>query len=199
MSKILKVPNEKFRDKIASSLKERLGTINGFLDNPPDRQEIKKMLIEDFEKVLGVKFKIEKKFTDKEQKINNELLVQYKSDEWLNIADHRRSELMEKRKVKISASTQIYESVYKAPGGLIRLFFEVEDEFFKDVMISGDFSANPMNAPELIENSLIGKLVHPKHIYSNIAQVYQSEKIDIPGVTPDDFLKAFELSIKDLF
>ncbi|MGC9780726.1 MAG: hypothetical protein HZR80_15905 [Candidatus Heimdallarchaeota archaeon] len=199
MSKILKVPNEKFRDKIASSLKERLGTIKGFLENPPVRQDVKKMLIEDFEKVLDVKFKIDSKFSTKEQEINDELLEQYRSDEWLNIADHRRSELMEKRKVKISASTQIYESVYKAQGGLIRVFFEIENEFFKDVMISGDFSANPMNAPELIENTLIGKLVNPKHIYSNVAQVYQSENIDIPGITPDDFVKAIELSVKDLF
>ena len=106
---------------------------------------------------------------------------------------------MEKRKIKISTTTQIYESVYKAPGGLIRIFFEIEKDFIKDIIISGDFSAQPMNAPELIENALIGTLVNPKHIYSKVAQVFDSEKIDIPGVTPDDFVKAFELSVKDLF
>ncbi len=199
MVKILKVPNEKFRDKIASSLRERLGTIKGFLENPPDKQAVKKILIENFEKMLDVNFRIDNKFLPKEQEINDELLKQYRSDEWLNIPIQRRTELMEKRKVKISTTTQIYESVYKAPGGLIRLFFEVENDFIKDIIISGDFSAHPMNTPELIENALIGKLLNPKHIYANVSQVFDSEKIDIPGVTPDDFVKAIELSVKDLF
>jgi len=199
MVKILKVPNEKFRDKIASSLRERLGTIKGFLDNPPDKQSVKKILIENFEKVFGVKFRITNKFLPKEQEIVDELLKQHESEEWLNIPLQRKTELMEKRKVKISTTTQIYESVYKAPGGLIRIFFEIENDFIKDIIISGDFSAQPMNTPELIENALIGTLVNPKHIYSKVAQVFDSEKIDIPGVTPDDFVKAFELSVKDLF
>ncbi len=199
MVKILKVPNEKFRDKIATSLRERLGTIKGFLKNPPDRQAVKKILIEKFEEALDIKLRREIEFLPKEREINNELLKQYKSDEWLNIPIHRKTDLMEKRKVKISTTTQIYESVYKAPGGLIRIFFEVEDDFIKDAIISGDFSAEPMNSPELIENALIGTLLNPKHIYSKVAQIFDSENIDIPGVSPDDFVKAIELSVKDLF
>ncbi|MHA1211597.1 MAG: lipoate--protein ligase [Candidatus Heimdallarchaeota archaeon] len=199
MVKILKVPNEKFRDKIASSLRERLGTIKGFLGKEPDRQKVKKILIEKFEEMLGVTFRIDNKLLPKEEVINEELLKQYRSDEWLNLIEGRKSDLLQKRKVKISASTQIYESIYKAPGGLIKIFFEVEDEFIKDIVISGDFSANPMNAPELIEEALIGKLLHEKHVYANVAQVFQSENIDIPGVTPDDFVKAIKLSIKELF
>jgi len=199
MVKILKVPNEKFRDKIASSLRERLGTIKGFLKNPPDKLVVKKILIEKFEEALDIKLRRETKFLPKEQEINEELLKQYKTEEWLNIPIHRRNELMEKRKVKISTTTQIYEAVYKASGGLIRIFFEVEDDFIKDVIISGDFSAEPMNTPELIENALVGTLLNPKHIYSKVAQVFDSENIDIPGVSPDDFVKAIELSVKDLF
>ncbi len=199
MVKVLKVPNEKFRDKIASSLRERLGTIKGFLKEEPDRQKIKQILINNFEKVLGVKFRRETEFLQKEQVINKELLKLYKEDEWLNIPQHRRSDLMSKRKVKISSSTQIYESVYKAPGGLIRIFMEIVDGFFKDIIISGDFSANPMNTPEVLENALIGKLVHPKHIESAISIAYQEHKLDIPGVSPNDFVKAIELSVKDLF
>ena len=199
MVKILKVPNEKFRDKVASSLRERLGTIKSFLGEEPERQEVKEILISNFEKTLGVKFKRVKQFQPKEQEINDELLALYNDEKWLNIPQHRRTELMEKRKVKISGSTQIYESIYKSPGGLIRIFMEIVDNFFKDIVISGDFSANPMNTPEILENALIGKLVHPKHIESAISIAYQENKLDIPGVTPIDFVKAIELSLKDLF
>ncbi|NHJ49202.1 MAG: hypothetical protein FK733_15545 [Asgard group archaeon] len=199
MVKILKVPNEKFRDKIASSLKERLGTIKGFLGELPDRQKVKDILIKNFEEALDIKLRREKSLLPKEQEIDQELLKQYLSDEWLNLIEHRRSELMQKRKVKISTTTQIYESVYKAPGGLIKIFFEIEKEFIKDIAISGDFSSKPMNAPELLENALIGKLAHPKHVYSAVAIAYQEHQLDIPGVTPDDFVKTIELAVKDLF
>ena len=112
MVRILKVPNEKFRDKIASSLRERLGTIKGFLGELPDRQKVKNILIKNFEESLDITLRREKTLLPKEKEIDQELLMQYKSDEWLNIIDHRRTDLMQKRKVKISASTQIYESVY---------------------------------------------------------------------------------------
>ncbi|NHK30003.1 MAG: hypothetical protein FK730_01540 [Asgard group archaeon] len=199
MVRILKVPNEKFRDKIASSLRERLGTIKGFLGELPDRQKVKDILIKNFEESLDITLRKEKSLLQKEKEIDQELLKQYRSEEWLNIIDHRRSDLMQKRKVKISASTQVYESVYKAPGGLIKIFFEIENEFIKDIAISGDFSAKPMNAPELLENALIGKLLNPKHIYSAVAIAYQKHQIDIPGITPDDFVKTIELAVKDLF
>jgi len=199
MVRILKVPSEKFRDKISKTLRERLGTIKQFLQDPPSKAEVKEILIEEFEKTLDIKLRREKQFLPKEQEINEQLLKQYKDPAWLHIALQRRSELMEKRKVKISASTQIYQSVYKAPGGLLKMFFEIEDDFIKDIIISGDFSANPMNTPELLENALIGTLANPKHIYSAVSKAIQKNKIDIPGVTPDDFAKAFELTLKDLF
>ncbi|MBN1330426.1 MAG: hypothetical protein JXA54_13210 [Candidatus Heimdallarchaeota archaeon] len=199
MVKILKVPNEKFRDKIASNLRERLGTIKEFLGKLPEKQKVKRILIDKFEESLDISLRAEKKLLNKEKEINSILQKEYLSEEWLHLIEHRRSELMEKRKVKITSKNQLYESVYKAPGGLIRLFFEVEKEFIKDIIISGDFTSKPSNAPELIENALIGTLLHPKHIYASVTQVYQSESIDIPGVTSDDFVKAIELSIKDLF
>ena len=199
MVKILKAPNEKFRDKIASTLRDRLGTIKQFLKNPPSKAEVKEILIKEFEKALDIKLRREKRFLPKEQEINDQLLKQYRDPEWLNITYQRRSELLEKRKVKISGSTQIYHSVYKARGGLLRMFFEIEDNFIKDIVISGDFSANPMNTPELLENALIGTLANPKHIYSAINKTIRDEKIDIPGVTADDFVKAFELTLKELF
>jgi lipoate-protein ligase A len=199
MVKILKVPNEKFRDKVASSLRERLGTIRGFLGELPDRQKVKDILIKNFEESLGITLRREKAMLPKEKEIDDKLQEQYKSSDWLNLIEKRRSELMQKRKVKISTKTQIYEAQYKAPGGLIKIFFEIEDEFFKDVVISGDFSSTPMNASEILENALIGKLVHPKHVYSAIATAYQEHKLDIPGVTSDDFVKLIVLATKDLF
>ncbi|MHA1355934.1 MAG: lipoate--protein ligase [Candidatus Heimdallarchaeota archaeon] len=199
MVKILKVPNEKFRDKIAQGLRQRLGTIEGFLPEVPDRQKVKQMLIANFEKTLGVKFDIQTEFTPKEREINDELIKMYKDDEWLNIPIKRRSKLMEKRKVKISASTQIYESVYKAPGGLLRIFMEIVDNKITDIIVSGDFSANPMNATEILENALLKQNLDLEELKTTLTKTYSENALDIPGVTPEDFVKAIELSVKDLF
>ncbi|MFW9922763.1 MAG: lipoate--protein ligase [Candidatus Thorarchaeota archaeon] len=199
MIKILKVPNEKFRDKVAQGLRQRLGTIAGFLGNVPDRQLVKKILIEKFEEILDVKFERTNQLSPRELEINDEILAMYRSEEWLNITDHRRSQLLEKRKIKISTKTQIYEAVHKAPGGLIRLFMEIDAGKIKDILISGDFSANPMNAPELIENSLLELELDKENILNSLKQLYETKNIDTPGVTPEDIATAIELSVKDLF
>ncbi|MHA1440972.1 MAG: lipoate protein ligase C-terminal domain-containing protein, partial [Candidatus Heimdallarchaeota archaeon] len=122
-----------------------------------------------------------------------------KDDEWLNIPIKRRSKLMEKRKVKISASTQIYESVYKAPGGLLRIFMEIVDNKITDIIVSGDFSANPMNATEILENALLKQNLDLEELKTTLTKTYSENALDIPGVTPEDFVKAIELSVKDLF
>lgn len=199
MVKILKVPDEKFRDKIAQGLRNRLGTINGFLEQVPNRQKIKELLIENFERILDVQFNKVNELSTREQEINNELIELYKSDKWLNIPLYRRSELMDKRKVKISSSTQIYQAIYKAPGGLIRLFLEIEDEKIKDIIISGDFSANPMNAPEIIENTLIGQPLKMDSLLDKLKIIFKEKQLDLPGVLPEDIVKTIELSVKDLF
>ncbi|NHJ04338.1 MAG: hypothetical protein EAX90_05915 [Candidatus Heimdallarchaeota archaeon] len=199
MIKILKVPDEKFRDKIAQGLRNRLGTINGFLDEAPNRQKVKELLIENFERILDVKFNKVNELSKREQEINNELIELYKSEEWLNIPLYRRSELMLKRKVKISATTQIYQAVNKAPGGLIRLFLEIENEKIKDIIISGDFSANPMNAPEIIENTLIGQPLKMESLLEKLKIIFSEKQLDLPGVLPEDIVKTIELSVRDLF
>ena len=198
MVKILKVPNEKFRDKVARNLTERLGTIKQFLENPPKKQEVKKLLIKNFEKFLDVKFTKKTDLSIKEKEINDYLKKYYTTDEWLNMNINRRSDLLSHRKVKISASTKVYDSIYKAPGGLIRIFLEIFNNKITDIIISGDFSTKPLNAPELIENALKGSLINPKEYINALSRVFQKNKIEIPGVTIDDFVKSIELSIKDI-
>lgn len=200
MVNILKVPSEKFRDKIAKTLRERLGTMRNFLgDNIPSRNKVKSLLIENFEKTLDVNFTITNSLSTKEQEINDELLTLYQSENWLNLPLKRRTTLLSKRKVKISSSTQIYESVYKAAGGLIRLILEVADNRINDIIISGDFSSEPMNAPAIIENQLIGQPLSEEKIVEIIERVYEEQKIETPGISPQDFTKSIMLSVKDLF
>ncbi|MHA1127235.1 MAG: hypothetical protein ACTSQX_16540, partial [Candidatus Heimdallarchaeota archaeon] len=62
-----------------------------------------------------------------------------------------------------------------------------------------DFSANPMNATEILENALLDQTLDLEGLKSILTKTYTEKTLDIPGVTPEDFVKAIELSVKDLF
>ena len=53
MSRILKVPDEKFRDKVYKTMEENLTTLKRELGTPPLREELVEVLKERFEKRLG--------------------------------------------------------------------------------------------------------------------------------------------------
>ena len=53
MSRILKVPDEKFRDKIYKTMEENLTTMKKELGAPPPREEVIKILKEKFENKVG--------------------------------------------------------------------------------------------------------------------------------------------------
>jgi len=53
MVKVLRVPNEKFRDKIAKSLRERMSTILLETGGMPDRNEVKKDLVRLYEETVA--------------------------------------------------------------------------------------------------------------------------------------------------
>ena len=54
MVKVLKVPDEKFRDKIAQSLRERMSTILQETGSMPDRTEVKEDLLRLYEETLNI-------------------------------------------------------------------------------------------------------------------------------------------------
>ena len=53
MSRILKVPDEKFRDKVFKTMEENLTTMRKELGTVPPREEVVKVLKESFEKRIG--------------------------------------------------------------------------------------------------------------------------------------------------
>ncbi len=53
MSRILRVPDEKLRDKVYRMMEENLSTMKKELGTPPPRQEVVEVLREKFEKVTG--------------------------------------------------------------------------------------------------------------------------------------------------
>jgi hypothetical protein len=81
--------------------------------------------------------------------------------------------------------------MHKASGGLIRAEFAVEDDAYKGVAISGDFFCFPKDTVDRLAAKL--EDCHVDNVSRAITDFYQTKKIDIPGVTPDDWVQVFRI------
>ncbi|TXT54408.1 MAG: hypothetical protein BAJATHORv1_70108 [Candidatus Thorarchaeota archaeon] len=194
MTKVLKVPSEKFRDKIAQSLRERMGTIEGLVGSLPDREETKKNLIRHFQETLDIQL-VSGELSDYERKKMGEMRPRYLSDEWLFWRSGRK--FKDARTVRISATTFVGTADYKAPGGLIRVTVEDVEDKIKDIVLSGDFFMLPHDALGKIESLLVGVKTSESDLRERIERIYAEIGIDSPGVTPEDIAKTIMLALEE--
>lgn len=187
MSKILKVPDEKFRDKIYKSMEENLTTMKRELGIIPDRESIVKVLIEKYEKILGKLEVVD--ITSETLKKMVELEKWFTSSEFMFKKTPRIPD-----GVKIREGVEILYSIYKAKGGLIRTAQEVEEGKIQDIGISGDFQFFPKSELDALEQDLTKTKRKKKVIDLKIEEFYDKHKIDSPKVEPEDFAKAIMIA-----
>ncbi|MHA2208091.1 MAG: lipoate protein ligase C-terminal domain-containing protein [Candidatus Thorarchaeota archaeon] len=188
----MRVPDEKFRDKIAEGLRARLSTVERETGKTFDRDEVKKDLIRQFENGLNIKL-VPGELTEWERTRMNELRPKYMSDEWLH---WRAGGRLDARTVKISATASIGTANHKAPGGLLRVTVEEVDDKIRDIVISGDFFMYPHDAIADIERALVGAKLGTEEVLSRIMRVYEKQSLESPGVTPEDFETAIKMALE---
>jgi len=133
MSRILKVPDEKFRDKVYKTMEENLTTMKRELGVIPPREEVVSVLKEKFEKMVG---KLES------ASLNSEILDKMKQlESWMTSEEF----LLKKTPripigVKIREGVELFYGLHKARGGLIRTAEEISEGRIEDITISGDFT-----------------------------------------------------------
>jgi len=186
MSRVLKVPEEKFRDKIYKSMQDNLTTMKKELGEIPPREEIKSVLIEKFEKLFG---KLEPaNLTPTMIKEMEKLEKEFISPAFLFKKTPRIS-----KGVKIREGVEIIYGIHKAKGGLIRAIQEVKKERIKEISLSGDFTLYPKDCLEELEEKLKGEVRKKRWLNSKIDEFYDKEKVQSPGVNSEDFLKAMKM------
>lgn len=179
MTRVLKVPDEKFRDKIYQTLRENLSTIQREIGAAPPREELWDLLAEEFSQVLGPMTTATE--VDEEWRAETERLAQVMlTDEWL----YRRKGRPGERKVTIRSGVEVRQRMYKAPGGLIRATAELRDGQLRAVSFSGDFFFYPAEKLVELEATLVG--VKAEEAEGAIARFYEQHGIESPGVTPSD-------------
>ena len=185
MCKILKVPDEKFRDKVHKALVDNLSTIRHELgeDNANARDEVhlNALMAEEFERLLGPMQPSEK--DEALQAKIEELGVRMMSDAWL----YQKGRRVSGRDIKIRAGIKVVRKMHKAPGGLIRADFELREGKFGNVSLSGDFFCFPEQAISLLEAGLEGQPIQEAHTLLN--RFYSEEGIETPGIGIDDWMR----------
>jgi lipoate-protein ligase A len=181
MSRVLKVPDEKFRDKIYKSLQENLSTIKRELGEVPPRESLVSSLAQQFEKLLGPlpRAEMDAELEGEVSRLAAELL----QDEWL----FKIGRKTEGRTVKIAAGVEVKQLLHKAPGGLIRGDVEVADGVISSVVLSGDFFFYPADKLSELSEALVGKA--EAEVEETVVRFYEEQGIESPGVEPADFAK----------
>jgi lipoate-protein ligase A len=185
MSRVLKVPDEKFRDKVHKTLKENLSTIRRELGEKRAKEwkeaDLNALMAEEFEKLLGPMQPSEK---DKAlQATMDELGERMMSDAWL----YQKGRRVCGRDIKIRAGIKVVQRMHKAPGGLIRADYELWEGNFRNVSISGDFFCFPEETISLLESRLEGR---PTEQTSTILKKFYSEGgIETPGIEIEDWMR----------
>jgi lipoate-protein ligase A len=183
MAHAIKVPDEKFRDKIYKSMKENVTNMKKEIGKAPSHEEIKKVLIKKYEKLFG---KLKPLNLDEEIiKKMTELAKWFNSPEFF----YRKTPRIP-HGVKIKEGIEILYSTYKAQGGIVRTSQEVKNTRLKDIGISGDFTLYPKKELENLEYTLKDTEREKSELTSKIEKFYEETDVQTPGVKAKDFTKA---------
>jgi len=180
MSRILKVPDEKFRGKVHKTMEENLTTMKKELGMTPPREEVVSVLREKFEKTVG-------KLTP--ASLNPEILEKMRQIEaWMTSEEF----LLKKTPriptgVKIREGVEVLYGLHKARGGLIRTAEEISEGRIEDINISGDFTFFPKEQLDGLEGSLEKVPLEEDQIIKKVETYYEEKKVESPGVESKDF------------
>jgi lipoate---protein ligase len=182
MSKVLRVPDEKFRDKVHKTMYENLTTFLRETGKIPTNQDIADALVPRYEALLGT---MERKELDSEL-LNkaDELLREMDTPDWLLANDRRNSDT---RQVKIAEGVFVIQKMLKTTGGLIRMSAVNQSGKIYDVHLSGDFFFFPSQYLPDLEKALEGIPFDSLSITQVIDQFYSTNQIQSPGVVPEDY------------
>lgn len=185
MVRILRVPDEKYRDKIYSTMYENLTTLKREKGRDYTIDELAVPLIKRFSDLLGTMEEAE--IPGSVLSKRDEIKDSYLTNEWLfRKGKKSRSE----RELKIAGDVQVVQRMRKAQGGLIRALLEMNGDRIEHVGFSGDFFCYPPDAVNTLERMLAGKFLDEAGdvIDSFYADKVDGGKVETPGITPEDWL-----------
>ena len=177
----ISAPPEKFVDKEAKSIQERITYLEKVVGREIDLQEIIDIYVDQIEKVFQVELD-PGELTDNEKSYYDEMEKEYTNDDFF-------MERSEERFGDIPLDVARKSIQFKVPGGpFIRIIVLKKDDRIKDMIISGSIHASPLRPTtpiHEIEKTLIGKLIDKRLFESKIDQVMDRQGFQIAKVSPE--------------
>jgi lipoate-protein ligase A len=189
MARVLKIPDEKFRDKVKKTIEENLSTIRRELGEDRadqwDEDTLNNLMAEEFEKLLGPMTPAVKDdvLVEKMQDLKSKMMA----EDWL----YRRGKQIDGRVVKVRSGLEVVQRMHKTTGGLIKGGFCVVEGRFKEVTISGDYFCFPKDTVSRLEMAVDGSSVN--EIGKVIHEFYETGDFEWPGVQVEDWMHLFKI------
>lgn len=192
MASVLRVPDEKFRDKVAKSMRDWVTSLKRELGHAPPTEEVKRAYTEAFQEVLGARL-LRGSPTEEEWRIfRDEVRPRHTSRDWLYMEAPRPAG---GRAVKIAGDVKVVEVDHKARK-LIRVRAEVKGGRILGISIRGDFFAAPKEAISRLEEALEGLELEIEPITTAVEGFFRDREVQITGVEPGDISHAI-LKLKE--
>lgn len=195
MTGVLKVPDEKFRDKLYHSMAEYLTSVKKELGHTVPRRKAVEFVTRGFSEFYGGLVK--SRITPDEESELSSLALQRRRKGWIFIKDYesRRLEEGAKRTIKIKENVFVCRADYKAEK-LIRVTLLVEEGRIADVSIAGDFFTVPVGVSlSHVERSLAGCNLRESEIREKVEAAFKESSVVLIGITPGDIVSALLKSL----
>lgn len=192
MAHCLKVPSEKFRDKLKKTLDDYMTTMAKQLDVVPTRDAVKAVFLRHCAAALGVT-PVEDRPTEGERAAIAAAETALADPDWT----FRQGRKLVELGVKIAAGTHLTESMHKAPGGLVRVHLLARDGHVADLMISGDFTCLPPDGADRLAAKLVGAKLDDRALTDAAAAAFTEIGLEMPGVAPADIAATIMAAVEE--
>lgn len=191
MAKCLRVPSEKFRDKLRQTLEDYMTTMVRELGTPPARADLLARFFHHCGEVLGLD-PVPDAPTDAEWRAIEAAEAALLAPDFIELQGRKLVSLG----VKISADTHLTESAVKVPGGLIRVHLLNREGRVADLMISGDLTCLPPEGLDRLAVALRGVALEEAALTGAVEAALTGQGIETPGVTARDFARAILAAVE---
>jgi lipoate-protein ligase A len=179
LAKVLRVPDEKFRDDNLSTFLREIGSI-------PSTPALAEDLRSRYEILLG-KFNSRESVDPELRQMANRIIERIDDPEWLFANDLRQ---IDDARLKIREGVYVLQKVVKLPGGLVRATAVCKDGFLSDVHLSGDFFIYPKESIQTLETALDGAPYDEAALERIIQDFYRQNSVESPGISPQALASA---------
>jgi lipoate---protein ligase len=191
MSKIIKSPSEKYRDKLAESMNEWITSIRTQTGREIPRKTVKELIVKGFKEELGITFETATMTENERDKLESLIRVRREED-WIFSKDNDLLMKTEKGSygTKVRGGLVVSEAVHKVRK-MIRILLVSNENKIEDIVISGDFFTQPYTGPiKQLERSLIGTKLDQESLENKVNETFETLKLRVLGADKEDFVQA---------